>query len=250
MKEATELFSRIFITLPTRWSDICGFRQVAELGLPRAANILASHHLQSARQFILDPANDDVFLDKAKFIESSGGPEVMGAAMTQKQIATFRASVDSASLVFMHSALDGAVSDLCRVTAMLAPKDWEPFLAAQKVALSDVKEVGYSALFEKRLAEYLNAFERESLPIKAGRLFELCQPPRGFSPVAGYQFDRDRLIALDRVRHDLVHDQTTTALPNDVEAAIEFLLNAGMFLLGLVNHKYQVRVDPAYALAR
>jgi len=39
-------------------------------------------------------------------------------------------------------------------------------------------------------------------------------------------------------------------LPNDVEAAIEFLLNTGMFLLGLVNHKYQVRVDPTYALAR
>src|SRR6266487_4571443 len=235
MMEATELFSRIFITLPTRWSDIYGFRQVAALGLPHAAKILASDHLRSARHFILDPANEEVFLDKAKFIESSGGSEVMGAAMTRKQLATFKASVDSASLVFMHSALDGAALDLCRVTALLAPEDWEPFLAAQKVALSDVKAVGYGAIFDKRLAEYLNAFERESLSTKADRLFQLCQPPRGFSPVAGYQFDRDKLIAVDRARHDLVDYQSTMALPNDVEAAIEFLLNTGMFLLGLVN---------------
>lgn len=248
MKEATELFTKVFLTLSTRWSEIYGFRQVAGLGLPHAAKILALDHLQSAKRFISDPANEEIFLDKAKFLESSGGPEVMGAAMTQKQLATFQASVDSASLVFMHSALDGAAFDLCRVTALVAPSDWEPFVAAQKVTLADVKAAGYDAIVGKRLADYIDAVERESLPAKTERLFQLCRPPRGFAPVKGYQFDRDRLLKLDRARHDLVHGQSESALPAEVEAAIEFLLNTGNFLVGLVNHRYQVRLDPAFLL--
>ena len=116
------------------------------------------------------------------------------------------------------------------------------------MALSEVKSASYTELFSMRLSEYLSAFERESLLVKTDRLFQLCKPPREFAPVRGYQFDRDRLCGLDRARHDLVHSQSTSALPGDIDAAIEYLVNTGMFLLGLINHRYQVRLDPACLL--
>lgn len=52
-------------------------------------------------------------------------------------------------------------------------------------------------------------------------------------------------IAL-RSRHDIIHDDKTAGIPPDVEASVTFLVNTGLFLLGLVNHRYDLRLDPEY----
>jgi len=246
MAQASGLFTKVFITLTQKWSDTYTFRRLVDLGLPHAAKVTAADNLRAAQRFLADRGNDRLFLDKAKFLELSGGAQVIGAAMTREQLAAFRASVDAASLVFMHSALDGAAYDLCQVTTLVASSDWEPILAEQKVQLSDVKSVGYEAIFKKKLVHYLTAFERESLLKKVDRLFQLCRPPSGFAPILGYRFDRDMLQALDRTRHDIIHGNIAAGLPGDIEASVEFLLNTGLFLLALVNHRYDVKLDPSY----
>jgi hypothetical protein len=151
-----------------------------------------------------------------KFLKSSGGAEVIGGAITKNQLARFKASVNAASIVFMHSALDGAASDLCRLTVLVAPLDWQSFISGQKVMLADARRDGNEVLFQGQLQDHLNALERESLLKRVERLFAVCKPSPQF-------------IALDN------------AEPN-----IEFMLNTGMFLISLVNERYDVRLDPAF----
>ena len=47
--------------------------------------------------------------------------------------------VDAASIVFAHSVLDAAALDYCRVTALVAPGDWESVIDQRQVKLSDLR---------------------------------------------------------------------------------------------------------------
>jgi hypothetical protein len=239
--EAEALFTKIFLNLTIRRSEIHSFRKVVELGLPRANAVLAADNLQWARRMLSDPEYDGVFLDKAEFLRQAGGVTGLGSALTSNQLSVFGLSVDAASLVFMHSALDAAIQDLCRVCALVAPSDWEQFLGERKVALSDLKSSDYMTIFHQRLTQYLADLERESLLKKVDRIFQLCQPPQGFAR-AGYSFDRNRLDKLDRDRHAIIHGDG--AVRTEVEQALEYLLNTGLFLFEMVNRRYGVKMDP------
>lgn len=244
MTEATKLYTKVFSTLTQRWSDVSSFRRVVELGLPSAARQLANANLEFVTGFLADPGNETLFLNKEAFLKTVGGPRGMGQTMTANQLAACNASVDRASMVFMHSAVDGAAYDLCKVVAMVAPTDWEPFLKNQKIALSDVKQSTYDSLFAQRLNEHLSIFERESLLKKVDRLFQLSKPPGGYEPIRNYKFDRDRLEVLDRFRHDVIHGDDQNSTFRDVHGSLDFLFHTGIFLVALVNNHYGVKLDP------
>ena len=156
-----------------------------------------------AEELLSDPQYEKFFLDKVKFAHSQGGVSGMARLMTDRLKTDFQMVVDAASLVFMHSAVDGAAYDLCLLSAFMRPSDWDPFIEKRQVLLSEVKEHGYDEMAKRRRDKYLADFERSSLLDKVDRLFQLCQPP---SPTG---FDRDRLEEIDRSRHDVVHGETS-----------------------------------------
>ena len=84
---------------------------------------------------------------------------------------------------------------------------------------------------------------------RVDRLFTVCQPPAGFSPVLDYTYDRDELVRLDDLRHDVVHAPGELPAIADLDDAKGFLDHTGMFLIGLVNHRYKVKMNSLYALA-
>jgi hypothetical protein len=145
----------------------------------------------------------------------------------------------------MHSALDAAVSDLLRVTAIAAPQDWEPYLQRRTTTLGEVRERGYEKLFYERLSDYLDELERESMLKRIARLYESCQPPSGFTPLTKpYVFSRERIEQLDKSRQQIIHGyQKVTGLPN-IDDSLDFLSDTGLHLAGLVNWRYDVRIDP------
>jgi hypothetical protein len=178
MDDATRLFTKVFFTLTGSWADTYSFRRVVDLGLPSAAGHVIAQNTQWLTRFVLNPTNDAIFIDKAKFLQTNGGPEALAARMTAKEMSVFRGSVDAASLVFMHFALDGAVHDLCRATALVAPTAWELFIDDQKERLADVRAKGYEALAKERLDRYIAALSRETMVKKTDRLFQVPALPR------------------------------------------------------------------------
>jgi hypothetical protein len=243
--EAIALFTKVFMNLTVRWSEVSSFRQVVQLGLPHAHAALASENIRVAKRMLEDPGNDALFLDKPGFIQNVGGHSGMGGAMTASQMSVFNLSVDAASLVFMHSTLDASVQDLCAICAIVAPADWERLVGNQKVSLAEVRADGYAALLDKRIAKHLHVLSRQSLVKRVDRLFELCKPTAASSR-PGYSYDRDRLVAIDRERQNVIHGDGV-ALAN-VATTIEYLLETGLYLLGIVNERYDVRMDPELAM--
>jgi hypothetical protein len=246
MTEPNKVLTGVFISLTSRWSDTRGFLQVAALGVPHAEATLLRRHASWADEFFSNPENDQFFTDKAGFLAQSGGPAAMAQRLTIRTLGHFRGSVDAAAVVFMHAALDAATYDLCRVTAMVAPADWEPLVERQKVALGEMKTDSYDAILQRLIERQVNDFERRSLVEKADRLLALCRPTKEFVPVTGFAYDRERLIEMDRLRHDIVHRGSRPPV-GAVHEILERLLNSGLHLLGLVSHRYGVQIDPTYA---
>ena len=239
--EATEIFTKVLLSLTSRSSEIHTFRRLVQIGLPYASDAVAGSNLEWARQLLTEPHYEGWFTDKARFIKEVGGTDDLAAKMTAQQISVLNISVDAASLVFMHSALDASVQDLCLVCSLAAPNDWEPFIAEQKVSLSDVKTADFETLFNQRLSQHVAALERDSLVKRVNRLFQVCRPSGDYSR-PGYSYDRDRLEKIDQDRQAVIHGDGVVL--SHVDTVLEFLFETGLFLFGMVNHHYGVRVDP------
>ncbi len=127
----------------------------------------------------------------------------------------------------------------------VSPTDWEPFIEKKRLELKDVKEKGYERLAEEALNKRLSQLRNDALLDKIDLLHQICKPPAGFSPMRHYKFDPERLKKQDDLRHDIVHGTALgTKLPN-TEDDVQYLLKTAWYLMGLVNQRYGVKINPA-----
>jgi hypothetical protein len=249
MEEATRLFTKVFFALGGTWSDTLSFRRIVLGGVAEAQRQLFEKYVRWFDQYVNDPTNDAVFLDKDGFLQEVGGVAGFAERMTEQEIRAFEGSVDAASLVFMHSTLDGAAEDLCRVTAIVAPEWWYQFIEDQQERLGVFRKQGYEAVATDRINAVLDSLSHESLIRKLTRLFQVCRPDEGYSR-KGYKFDEAQLRSLDRLRHDIVHrDRPRGPIPG-ATASIEFMFETGLYFFGMVNYRYGVKIDPRYRFVR
>lgn len=244
MIEAEKLFTETFTSCNSRFAVISSFREISRLGLPVATLHIYDRYLNFADELFNDPQHDKLFIDKQKAYESIGGVEALGTKMTQDQIGNYKASVDAASLIFAHSVIDNAALNYCRCCALVNPRDWEQFVEKKKVAIEDIKGLSTDEILAKKVHEYISSLDRESLVLKADRLFQVCRPSAGFAPLHNYTYDRDRLLKLDEMRHDIVHKSSSVPMLPNGDDDIWFLQQTANFFMALVNGKYDLRINP------
>ena len=246
MIETPEQFAtRIWVQINSQWSTIQTFRQLGQWGLPLATSQARRQHADLAYKLAFDPSYAKYLKDQKAFLES-GLADSLPETMTRNAVGTFEVALDAASLVFIHSALDSTAHDYCRLCAMLAPRDFLPFVGAKKLALEEIEGQSFEALLTNLITVYLTNLEKESLLKKVDFLFQLCRPPSGYAPMEGYSYSRARLESLDDLRHKVVHSAgQLERLPNG-DQDIEFLFKTNYFLFGLVNERHGVKVDPSY----
>ena len=229
----------------SRFAVVSSFRRISELGLPAATLNIYEEYLQFANELFNDPQHESLFIDKQKALETLGGVEALGSKMVSEQIANYKASVDAASLIFAHSVLDNAVLNYCRCSALASPTDWEKFIEKKKITVEDIKDSSTDEIVNKKVNEYIDSLDRESLLYKADRLFQVCRPPAKFSPLHNYSYDRKRILKLDEMRHEIVHGSSSVPLLPLGDADIWFLQQTANFYMSLVNFTYNLKIDPS-----
>ena len=246
---ATTLYTQVFHNLTTHWQNTQAFRRLAGIGLPAATQVTQEQNERAASEFLADPSNESLFLDKKGFLDFVGGVSGMSAAMTKNEVGAFRGAVDEASLVLLHSAVDAALTDLCRVSALRAPRDWYPSVQGRRVTLQEATEKTADEMLALKIEDALRELERGSLLDRADRLIALCSGSIDPNRINGYSFDRKRLEALDSQRHDLVHrpDPKRSTIPG-IEDSLKFLHRSGLYLWAQLNSKYGIKLDLGHAL--
>lgn len=245
-REASRRYARIFMTLTQRFVDINTFRRLTDAAKPVSEDVLKSESRTFVQQLVSGTDFNKFFIDNdgETALERLGGANGIVETITANAMATYQTSLDSTSIVFAHSALDAAISDLCWVTAFMAPGDWEKFVDKGKITLKEVRENSYGDILNEQLTKYLCQFERESLLDRINRLFMLCKPERDFEGITGFKFDKDRLERIDRLRHQIVHGGIPDGAFDMIRKDLEFMNLSGMHLWVVVNVAYGVQVDP------
>jgi hypothetical protein len=244
MEKAEQLASELFFRSLSAWNRVYKFRYMAQLGLPHATAITDREHHQWAHEFAYSEEYAKIFrVDRAELIEK-GYFEGFAATLTDQAVATYEASLDAACLIFAHSLLDSTVLEWCRVCSLARPADFLPQIGQKRVAIADMEKAPWPELLQRAVADHFDILARESLVRKLDLLFSLCQPPADFEGIVDYRYDRNRIIALDALRHRYVHgDDLSLRLPSG-DDDIVYLQKTSMFLMSLVHQRYGIRIDP------
>lgn len=246
MPTAEDVFSETFTRFMKNWTFITSLRQVADVALPIAEEALGAIHTDFVERASVDPSLKNIVV-KLDGGETTWGEEfkrMLRTGMTESAIKNARAAIDAASLVFAQSMLDDCALSYLRVCALANPADWEPMIQEKKVAYSSVgnppEEIRAELIKGK-----LEQLEWESLLKKVDLLFQLCTPPKGYAPISNYNFDRDRLEKIDKTRQGIIHRDGMAQSLDNIDQDLEFISKTANFLMGLVNQKYDVRLNPA-----
>jgi hypothetical protein len=231
-EESTQLFATIQAVAGLRFSEILLFRGTA------SATVVGD---------TVESRLSEEDLDRSKRAETRARamgiplPEGMAETFAKKiamlRVKQFGVIVDAASLVFAHSILDAAAFDLCRVTALIDINPWVELVSARKISLSALKTDSYETIARAQVNAYLEDLERKSLIEKIDRLFGICKPRNGISPYAEYNYDRDRVVTLDKMRHDVVHHAGPISLP-DGSNDIKYLAHTYSYLVAMVAYRH------------
>jgi hypothetical protein len=146
----------------------------------------------------------------------------------------------------VHSVLDAAALDFCRVTAMAAPKDWESLVEKKGISLAEAKAGNYDQLLQEKLKDYFVQLERESLLTKADQLLARCKPEPKWSPMNNYEYDRKRMEYLDKFRHNIIHGDGLGMELKSADDEIDYLMRTALYYMGLVNLRYGFKLAPLY----
>ena len=197
------LFCRTFMASLKRFSEIMTFRRVAEIGELEGYEKIFHESSATVYETFLGPHSGDYLVDRDNAIEKLGGLEAITKRMAVSTLETFRRSVDAASLIFAHSILDGLALDFLTVTSIVDREFWEQPLLKRKATLGELKSSSYDKILTERIEARLTELEKESLLTKTDLLFAVCKPPRDFSPIKDFEYDRNRLEEFDIRRHNI-----------------------------------------------
>ncbi|MCG8539442.1 MAG: hypothetical protein MJA82_05820 [Clostridia bacterium] len=246
-KEKVEkLFTRVFFNLIRNHSNTTSFRRLSSIGKPTIISKLQAENSDFAYALFNNPEYEKLFLDQSSTLTYLGGLSGVESSITSNQISTFDMTIDATSIVFMHSALDAAVTDLCYLTAKVSPDDWFKYMKRKKASLEEVKDNIFQKVYIEKLDEHLQKIDRESLTDRTSILFALCKPPANFFIKQSYNFKKSELEKIDNIRHEIVHGTGSLSSIKNVKKKIDYLFYTGLHLWGMVNEKYDVKINQMY----
>lgn len=247
ISDAERLACEIFTRTMSAWNAVHTFRWMGQLGLPHATNQAAWQHERTCQHLASEDKFAELFTgDRQKLVDLRVF-ENAAKAMTEQSVIAFSSALDAASLILGHSVLDSAAFDWCRVCALAEPTDFMRDVrdvGQKRVTLSEVQgAASFSELRDTAIKDYLDKLERQSIIEKLDLILRLCRPPPDFVAIEKYRYDRERIVALDKLRHDYAHRGLGRGLPGG-DDDLWFLCKTTDFLLLLVNQRHRIRLDP------
>lgn len=239
-----KLYARTWLATVNSFMRVHSFQALSAEGIRHSAPKILDEYIEFSKELFSSPEYDKLFNDKAAVLEMLGGYELSGQKMAANTIKQYQEAVDSAALVFCHSILDNAVFEYCRISALISLESWEPYISTKQVTLEQMKKASYDDILKEKVDAALRVLERESLLTKIDRLFAICKPPKGFSPIKEYTYNRARIEALDESRHKIIHSNTfQTSIPVKPDD-VQYYMGTANYLMTLLNEAFDLKVDP------
>jgi len=245
-EKAEKIFTEVFLALTQNHSTTNTFIRLASIGKPQIKSKIQPENISFAFSIFNDKENESMFTDKEKFIQEVGGVNKFEDLLTTGMMNSFDNAVNAASIVFMHSALDAIVTDLCQISALISPDDWFKYIENKKVTFKKMKKSSYEQMFLKELDGFINEIDHKSLIERTQILFSLCQPSEDFEIISDFSFKQEKLKRMDSLIHEIVYNNGILSTVENVKDKVDYLLNTGLHLWGMIYKKYDLKLNPSY----
>ena len=220
--------------------NIRSFRRIALAGPPAASGGIYQEYFEIPE--VLNSVGWQ-FSDREQ-VFSEGFRRDIAGKMTERRLLNAQAAVDAASLVFAHSILDDAASECCKISSLIAPDNWRTNIEQRKVPLERVRNSSFDDLYNQYLSEFIEQLTREPLMKRLDFLNQKCQPVHQMTVYqVKYDYDPERVKALDNLRHDVIHRVAINQQFPTIEADLVFLEHTSRFVVWLIVQHYRVRLD-------
>jgi len=212
---------------------------MARMGLRNAQQEIAKESLKSVRALMAKlakepgaparPAGDDF----TRFLDLLGRHTAASLAADSRRQTD--AVINAAALVFAHAILDDVTLNLCQLSALRSPADWDRALAGKKYRLRDLRGASYKRLRRQALDAHLKTLSRAPLMHKTKIVLSRFPLSNRRDLVRGFSMDQLRLEQLDRLRHTIVHGPNPISRIRVRADDIAYLSSMAFFLLRLVG---------------
>jgi len=163
--------------------------------------------------------------------------EILRKDLAPKYSKDAKAAIEAACIVFAHGIIDACVYEYLTITALAAPNLWDSWLEKKgiHIELSKVRNSTYEQIRDKRIIDILTKeVERKSLIYKLDLLHKITPPKNGFNKVFGDAYDRERIVTLDNLRHNIVHKNIWKYKSLDLDKELLFWWGINEYLSRLV----------------
>ena len=246
MNEAAELlYTKLFMRITNKFSEVISFRQATQQSMPFTQNVIEQQFYDYGNSIARTTEHDHLFKDKRKFLEIVGGVKNFASKLAKNHLSSYQTSIDASSIVLAHSILDAAAMDCFKVIKIVAPlEDWDPLLKKRQISLEVLKNSNYEEIMMGKINEYIEELDGKSLLEKIDKLFQICKPPANFTFIENHKYDRSRIDSINNLRNEIIHGDGLTTPIDQCDEDIIYMRSTALFLLGLIFHRYDVKVCP------
>jgi hypothetical protein len=224
-----------------RWSTIANLRNIAKIGLEQAYPDVQ----KKSKDFV------DLFLSSQvlrKEMKSDGvDPDELAEGLPEKinrkNKQNFEKSIDATSLIFAHSIIDYATFEYCKITYYYNQDYWLNKIDNKKISISDLQKKSKSEIIEKKMFDYFESFEGESLATKIDSIFAACSPEKNFVPMDDYKYEKNKILEIDQKRHDIIHTNKDLDKIDITEDDIYYFQFTDLYLFSMLKETFSIEID-------
>jgi hypothetical protein len=237
---AEQKFVGVWAHLTNDWGRLTTFRQMGILGEDAAREAMHRSHEDFVENQLINGAHQDLLLDRESFIQE-GHAERLPHELTETAVKNFRQTLHASTIIFAHSILDAVMFDCVCICGISSPIDWSDAVSNKKITLAEVAKKPYLELLVELVEVDLRRYERESLITKVDRIFQICKPTKQEYLTNGFRFDRERLVRLDELRHNLVHRPGVEWSFDTIYEDLEFMQRCGLHIFSMIGKRFGLR---------
>lgn len=234
-RDVQKIFKRVVRNTGYLFCDLDTFHSVAMKGLITGVNESVKESVEEVKR-VLEEASQERLGTYDK-VQENIHIETYQNRLTPKYRQDAVAAIEAACIVFAHSIIDACVYEYLTVTALAAPNLWDSWLEKKgiHIELSKVKNSTYEQIRDERIIDILTKeVERTSLIYKLDLLHKIIPPKNGFNEVFRDVYDRERIVTLDDLRHNIVHKNVWKYKSLDLDKELKFWCGINYYLMRLV----------------
>jgi hypothetical protein len=237
--EASYLVTELARRIIEEEADVVSKLRYIRRAIAYAKGQIAEEDAEELRILMLAP-------DTAKYFEGSefslhdGSYRAVAAKNTETHLDAIMSYVAASGLVFAHSFLEFVLETLLRMTRLCDISPWLSFIQAKNIPLSTIMSVGLESAVEEKLQDFVTSLPNKALITKIDYLAEILKSGITESGVIDYKFDRERMAAIDKLRHDLAHHRKKDYGLEAAQSDITYVCRTALHFFDLVIHHFDL----------